>query len=151
MYSFSYLEPVCCSMSSSNYCFLTCIQVSQEAGQVVWYSHLFQNFPQTSIESQYLTISYHIHHDRDIIIFFFLTWNTPIISLAALLHSQHQLFAPPCIHALLMWLWSCSHLEVEKRSLLFDCEFNHGICLDKSEARRELLSVFVSIAALWLL
>ena len=46
MYSFSYLEPVCCSTSSSNCCFLTCIQVSQEAGQVVWYSHLFQNFPQ---------------------------------------------------------------------------------------------------------
>ena len=46
MYSFSYLEPVCCSLSSSNCCFLTCIQVSQEAGQVVWYSHLFQNFPQ---------------------------------------------------------------------------------------------------------
>ena len=43
---FSYLEPVCCSMSSSNCCFLTCIQVSPEAGQVVWYSHLFQNFPQ---------------------------------------------------------------------------------------------------------
>src|SRR5574340_1124184 len=33
-------------MSSSNYCFLTCIQISQEAGQVVWYSHLFQHFPQ---------------------------------------------------------------------------------------------------------
>src|SRR5574337_542636 len=32
-------------MSSSNCCFLTCIQVSQEADQVVWYSHLFQNFP----------------------------------------------------------------------------------------------------------
>ena len=46
MYSFSYLEPVCCSMSSSNCCFLTCIQISQVAGQVVWYSHLFQNFPQ---------------------------------------------------------------------------------------------------------
>ena len=42
----SYLEPVYCSMSSSNCCFLTCIQVSQEAGQAVWYSHLFQNFPQ---------------------------------------------------------------------------------------------------------
>ena len=46
MYSFSYLEPVCCSMSSSNCCFLICIQVSLGAGQVVWYSHLFQNFPQ---------------------------------------------------------------------------------------------------------
>ena len=45
-YSFSYLEPVCCSMSSSNCCFLTFIQVSQEAGQVAWYSHLFQNFSQ---------------------------------------------------------------------------------------------------------
>ena len=33
-------------MSSSNYCFLTCIQISQEAGQVVWYSHLFKNFPE---------------------------------------------------------------------------------------------------------
>ena len=33
-------------MSSSNHCFLTYIQISQEAGQMVWYSHLFQNFPQ---------------------------------------------------------------------------------------------------------
>ena len=34
---------------SSNCCFLTCIQISQEAGQVVWYSHLFQNFPQVVV------------------------------------------------------------------------------------------------------
>ena len=33
-------------MSSSNCCFLTCIQISQEAGQVVWYSYLSKNFPQ---------------------------------------------------------------------------------------------------------
>ena len=33
-------------MSSSNCYFLNCIQFSQEAGQVVWYSYLFQNFPQ---------------------------------------------------------------------------------------------------------
>ena len=42
----SLLEPVCRSMSSSNYCFLTCIQVSQEADQMVWYSHILWNFPQ---------------------------------------------------------------------------------------------------------
>ena len=46
MYTFSYLEPFCCSISSSNCCFLTCIQVSQEAGHVFWYSHHFQNFLQ---------------------------------------------------------------------------------------------------------
>ena len=33
-------------MSRFNCCFLTCTQVSQETGHVVWYSHLFQNFPQ---------------------------------------------------------------------------------------------------------
>ena len=32
-------------MSGSNCCFLNCIQISQEVGQVVWYSHLFKNFP----------------------------------------------------------------------------------------------------------
>ena len=34
------------SVSDSNCCFLTCIQISQEADQVVWYSHLLKNFPQ---------------------------------------------------------------------------------------------------------
>ena len=38
--------PLCYSMSSSNCCFLSCTQVSQEAGKVVWYSPLFKNFPQ---------------------------------------------------------------------------------------------------------
>ena len=33
-------------MSGSTCCFLTCIQISQEAGKVVWYSHLLKNFPQ---------------------------------------------------------------------------------------------------------
>ena len=46
MYSFPNLEPVCYSMSGSNCCILTCIQISQEMSQVVWYSHHFRNFPQ---------------------------------------------------------------------------------------------------------
>ena len=46
MYSFPYLEPISSSMSSSKCCFLTCTQITQDAGQVVWYSHLFKNFPQ---------------------------------------------------------------------------------------------------------
>ena len=46
MYSFPNLEPVHCAMSSSNRCFLTCIQISQEASKVFLYSHLFKNFLQ---------------------------------------------------------------------------------------------------------
>ena len=33
-------------MPGSNYCFLACIQVSQEIGKMLWYSHFFKNFPQ---------------------------------------------------------------------------------------------------------
>ena len=34
------------TLESSLDCKEICIQISQEAGQVVWYCHLFQNFPQ---------------------------------------------------------------------------------------------------------
>ena len=46
MYSLPNFELVHCSLFGSNCFFLICIQVSQEAGKVVWYSHLFKNFPQ---------------------------------------------------------------------------------------------------------
>ena len=46
MNSFPNFEPLCCSMSESNCCLLTCIQISQEIGKVVWYSHILKNFPQ---------------------------------------------------------------------------------------------------------
>ena len=46
MYSFPNLEPVHFFMCGFNCYFFTCIQISPEAGQVVWYFHLFKNFPQ---------------------------------------------------------------------------------------------------------
>ena len=46
MHCFLDLEPVCSFMPRSNSCFLTWIQISQEANKVVWYSHLMKNFPQ---------------------------------------------------------------------------------------------------------
>ena len=49
MYSFPDLEPTYYSMSSSNCFFLACIQISQEAGQVVWYSHLLKNCSQSVV------------------------------------------------------------------------------------------------------
>ena len=39
----------CYCNSVGNCCFLTCIQISQEAGKVVWYSHLFKSFPQFAV------------------------------------------------------------------------------------------------------
>ena len=78
MYSFSYLEPVC-SMSSSNCCFLNCIQVSQEAGQVVWYSHHFQNFPQFIVI--HTVKGFGIVNKAEIDVFLELSWffNDPVV------------------------------------------------------------------------
>ena len=42
---FPIFEPICFSVSGSNYYFLTCIQVSQKTCKMVWYSSLFKNFP----------------------------------------------------------------------------------------------------------
>ena len=44
-FSFPNFEPLHCSLTSCNCCFLTCRQVFQEAGKVIWYSHLYKNFP----------------------------------------------------------------------------------------------------------
>ena len=70
MYSFPNFEPVCCSMSGSNCCFLTCIQVSQDAGMVVWYSHFFNNF------SWFVMIhtvkGFSIVNEAEVVFFFFL-------------------------------------------------------------------------------
>ena len=49
MYSFLNWEPVQCLTSGSNCCFLKCIQVSQEADKVAWYSLLFKNIPQFAV------------------------------------------------------------------------------------------------------
>ena len=46
IFSILSFDPVSCSMSSSNYHFLICIQVSQGTGKVIWYSPLFKSFPQ---------------------------------------------------------------------------------------------------------
>ena len=45
-YSFPNFKPAHFSMSNSNSYFITCIQVSQQTGEIVWYSRLFKNFPQ---------------------------------------------------------------------------------------------------------
>ena len=69
---FSNFESACHSMSGSNCCFLTCIWVSQEAGQVVQYSHLLKNFPQFAVI--YTVKGFGIVNKAELDFFFF--WNS---------------------------------------------------------------------------
>ena len=60
-------------MSSSNCCFLNWIQISQEAGKVVWYSHLFQNFPQFFVN--YRVKSFGLINKADVFLEFYCFFN----------------------------------------------------------------------------
>ena len=108
MYSFSNLEPVCCSMFSSNCCYLTRIQVSQEAGQMVWYSHLFKNFPQFVVI--YPVNGFSIVNGTEVDVFF---WNSLAFSRIQQLLAIWSLVPlpflnPPCTSgsSLFTYYWS---------------------------------------------
>ena len=60
-------------MSGSFCCFLTCIQISQEAGKVVWYSHLLKNFPQFVVI--HTVKGFSIVNKAEIDVFLELIWN----------------------------------------------------------------------------
>ena len=57
-------------LSGSDCCFLTCIQISQDAGQVIWYSHLLKNFPQCVVI--YTVKGFSIVNEAEVDFFF---WN----------------------------------------------------------------------------
>ena len=63
-------------MSSSNCCFLTCIQISQETGQVVWYSHLLKNFPQFVVIHK--VKGFGIANKAEVLYAEYITWNATL-------------------------------------------------------------------------
>ena len=83
-------------MASSNCCFLTCIQISQEADQVVWYSHLLKNFSQFIVI--HTVIGFGIVNKAEIDVFLKLScfFYDPadvgnLISGSSALHRHHQM------------------------------------------------------------
>ena len=75
-------EPVHYSMSCSNCCFLICIQVSQEVGKVLWYPHLFKNFPQFVVihTVKGLIVTESVNNQCSFFFFFF-SWNALAFSM----------------------------------------------------------------------
>ena len=68
MYSFPNFEPALCSMSSSNCYFLTCIQVFQETGKVVWYYHLLKSPPQFVVI--HTVTGFHVISEAEVNVFY---------------------------------------------------------------------------------
>ena len=135
-YSFFYLEAVCCSISSSNFCFLMCIQISQEAGQVAWYSRLFQNFPQFVVIHAVKVFG--IVNQAEIDVFF---WNSLAFSMIQRMLAGWTLvplpFLKPAWSSGIAWFTYCWSLAWRiLRITLLECEisaimrwFEHSLVL----------------------
>ena len=138
MYSFPNFELVCCSMSDSRCYFLTWIQVSDEAGKVVWYSHLFKNFPQFAV----------IHTVKGFTVvseteYFF--WNCFSFSVIQQMLAI-WLFGSPAFSKSSLYIWKFLVNILLKLSLK---DFEHYRASMWNECNCVVVWTFFSIALLW--
>ena len=130
----SQFEPVSCSMSGTDCWFFTHIQVSQEAGKVVWYSHLLMNFPQLlwSIHSSFSVVS---EAEVDVFLEF------PCFSMIQRMLAIWSLVPLPFLNP--AWISGSSWFHI----LLKD--FEHYLASTWNECTSTLVWAFFSIALLW--
>ena len=118
-------------MSGSNCCFLTCIQISQEASKVVWYSHLFKNFPQSAVIHTVKGFSIANEEEVDVFLEFFCFFYDPkdvgnLISGSSAFSKSSLNIWNFLVHVsydfsrTLIWMWELDHKEVwEPKNLYF--------------------------------
>ena len=80
-------------MSGSNCCVLTCIQISQEAGKLVWYSHLLKNFPQFAVTHR--VNGFDLVNDAEVDVL----WNTLAFSVIQQMLTNWSLVPLPFLNA----------------------------------------------------
>ena len=127
-------------MSSSNCCFLTCIKISQEAGQVVWYSLLFQNFPQFIMI--YTVKGFGIVNKAEIDVFF---WNALAFSMIQQIFVNWSLVSLPFLKPTgtsgISWFTYCWSPALEN--------FENYFTSMRDECNCPVVWAFFGIAFLW--
>ena len=139
MYSFPNFEPVCCFMSGSNCCFLTCMWVYQETSKVVWYSHLFKNFPHFVVIHTVKGFSVVHEAEVDGFLEFSCFFYNP--TLVGNLISYSSAFSKPSLY-----IWKLSVHILLKPSLK---DFEHYLASMWNEGNCALVWTFFGIALLW--
>ena len=139
MNSFPNLELVCCSMSSSNCCFLTCIQISQEAGQMVWYSHLFKNVPQFIVIHTVKGFGIVYKAEVDVFLELFCFFDDPK-------DVGNLISGPSAFSKFIFCTWKFSFHVLLKPSLE---NFEHFITIMWNECNYGVVWTFCGIALLW--
>ena len=126
-------------MSSSNCCFLTCVQISQEAGKVVCYSHLFQNFPQFVVI--HTVKGFGIINKAEVDVF----WNSLAFSMIQRMLAIWPLVPLPFINPE-WYIWNFSVHILLKPALK---DFEHYFSSMWNECNYAVVIKFFGIALLW--
>ena len=135
----SQFEPVCCSMSSSNCCFLSCIQVSQEADNAVWYSHIFKNIPQFVV--MHTVRGFSIVNEAEVDIFLkFPCFFYDLTYIGNLISGSSASLKPS------LYIWKFS-IHVLLKPSLKNFELNHASMWNESNCG--VIWTFFDIAFLW--
>ena len=123
-------------MSGSNCCFLTCIQISQEDGKLILYSHLFRNFPQCVVIHTAKDFSIVSEAEADGIPLLFLwskgCWQFDLLFL--------------CLFYISLYIWKFSVHVLLKSSLK---DFEHYLAKTWNEHNCMRVWTFFGIAILW--
>ena len=125
-------------MSYSNCCFLTCIQVSQEAGQVIWYSHLFQKFPQFVVIHIVKGFSILNEAEVDVLKFSFFFYDPKDVG--------NLISGSPAFPKANLYIWKFSVHEFLKPSLK---DLEHYLVRMWNECNYMVVWTFFGIAFLW--
>ena len=139
MYCFPNFELVCCSVSSSNCCFLTCIQVSQEAVKVVWYFHFCENFPQYAVS--HIVKGFSIVNEAEVDVFLEFSCFFDVPTYAGNLISGFSAFSKSSLY-----IWKFSVHILLKPSLE---KFEHYFASMWNEYNCAVVWTFFGIAFLW--
>ena len=138
LYSFPNLEPLSCSMSVSNWCFLTHIEVSQETGKVVWYSQLLKKFLQFAVIH---TKALAIVNEAEVDVVLEFSWFLYDSTNAGNLISGSSAFSKPSLY-----IWNFSVHILQKPSLK---DFEHNLVSMWNESNCMIVWTFFGIAPLW--
>ena len=126
-------------MSGSNCCFLTCMQISQEAGQLVWYSHLLKNFPQFVVI--HTTKGFSVVNEAEVDFF----WNSLAFYMIKQMLTTWSLVSLPSSKSIL-YIWEFL-IHVLLKTSLKDFEDNPAIMWN--EGNCTIVWTFFGIAFLW--
>ena len=140
MYSFPNLKPDQFSMFGSNWCFLTCLQVFQETGKVVCYSHLFKNFPQFVV--MHIVKGFSEVNEAEVIFFF---WNS-LVFLYDPMGAYNLISGSSAFSKSRLYIWKFSVHVLLKPSLK---GFEHYLASIWNELKCGVVWTFFGIALLW--